>query len=77
MRGPDLATLRKRIPNKYLLVAVTAKRARQLMNGAAPRSPDAEGKPVTVALKEIAAGVVNAVPAAPEPKSVEANQDGA
>ncbi|MDI3522388.1 MAG: DNA-directed polymerase subunit omega [Bacillota bacterium] len=61
MKGPSLATLRKRIPNKYLLVAATAKRARQLMNGAAPRLPEVEGKAVTMALEEFAAGVVTVV----------------
>lgn len=61
MRGPDLETLRKRMGNKYMLVAATAKRARQLMNGATPRV-ETEGKPVTVALEEIAAGKVTVVP---------------
>ncbi|MDK2784198.1 MAG: DNA-directed polymerase subunit omega [Bacillota bacterium] len=62
MKGPDLETLRSRIGNKYLLVAATAKRARQLMNGAAPCLQEVEGKAVTVALEEIAAGVVTVVP---------------
>ncbi|NLG85788.1 MAG: DNA-directed RNA polymerase subunit omega [Firmicutes bacterium] len=68
MKGPDLATLRKRIPNKYLLVAVTAKRARQLMEGAAPRL-DVEGKPVTIALEEVAQGIV--VPCTAEIKATQ------
>ena len=58
MRGPDLATLRGRIPSKYLLVAVTAKRARQLMEGAAPRLDQVEGKPVIIALEEVARGII-------------------
>ncbi|MGI6128844.1 MAG: DNA-directed RNA polymerase subunit omega [bacterium] len=68
MRGPDLATLRERIPSKYLLVAVTAKRARQLMEGATPKINHAEGKPVTVAMKEVAEGVV--VPVITESKKM-------
>ncbi|MFY9189441.1 MAG: DNA-directed RNA polymerase subunit omega [bacterium] len=67
MKGPDLATLRQRIPNKYLLVAATSKRARQLMGGAAPRLDNAQGKPVGVALQEIASGVI--VPGTPESES--------
>ncbi|MGI6604525.1 MAG: DNA-directed RNA polymerase subunit omega [Firmicutes bacterium] len=58
MRGPELDLLRSKVGNKYLLVTVAAKRARQLMSGAAPRIADAQGKPVTVALQEIAAGKV-------------------
>ena len=67
MKGPDLATLRGRIPSKYLLVAVTAKRARQLMEGAAPRLDNVEGKPVTIALEEVARGIV--VPSTSEIKN--------
>lgn len=67
MKGPDLATLRSRIPSKYLLVAVTAKRARQLMEGAAPRLDHVEGKPVTVALEEVARGII--VPSTAETKN--------
>lgn len=58
MKGPDLAALRKRISSKYLLVAVTAKRARQLMEGATPKIDEAKGKPVTIAMEEVAAGIV-------------------
>lgn len=58
MKAPDLAMLRQRIPNKYCLVAATAKRARQLMGGATPRLDNVQGKPVTIALKEIASGAV-------------------
>ncbi|HHV08620.1 MAG TPA: DNA-directed RNA polymerase subunit omega [Firmicutes bacterium] len=54
MKGPHLAALRQRIPNKYLLVAVASKRARQLMGGATPLLNDIQGKAVTVALQEIA-----------------------
>ncbi|HKM39523.1 MAG TPA: DNA-directed RNA polymerase subunit omega [bacterium] len=58
MKGPDLAMLRQRIPNKYLLVAAASKRARQLMGGSTPRLDNAQGKPVSVALQEIASGAV-------------------
>lgn len=66
MKGPNLATLRQRIQNKYLLVTVASKRARQLMGGADPRLDNAQGKSVTVALHEIASGAI--VPEIPESK---------
>lgn len=64
MKGPNLAKLRQRIPNKYMLVAAASKRARQLMGGSAPRLDNVRGKPVSIALQEIASGVI--VPEIPE-----------
>lgn len=45
-----------RIPNKFQLVLVAAKRARQLANGAEPLVPWENDKPTVVALREIAEG---------------------
>jgi DNA-directed RNA polymerase subunit omega len=47
-----------RIPNKFQLVLVAAKRARQLANGAEPMVPWENDKPTVVALREIAEGYV-------------------
>jgi DNA-directed RNA polymerase subunit omega len=47
-----------RIPNKFQLVLVAAKRARQLANGAEPMVPWENDKPTVVALREIAEGFV-------------------
>lgn len=48
------------IPNHFKLILVASRRARQLQDGAAPKVEDAGNeKPNIVALREIAAGVVN------------------
>ena len=47
-----------RIPNKFQLVLVAAKRARQLANGAEPLVPWENDKPTVVALREIAEGLI-------------------
>jgi DNA-directed RNA polymerase subunit omega len=47
-----------RIPNKFQLVLVAAKRARQLANGAEPMVSWENDKPTVVALREIAEGYI-------------------
>ncbi len=47
----------KNIPNKFELVLLAAKRARQLINGAAPLLKS-DNREVVLALREIAAGKV-------------------
>ncbi len=47
-----------KIPNKFQLVLVAAKRARQLANGAEPLVPWENDKPTVVALREIAEGLI-------------------
>lgn len=44
--------------SRYSLVVASAKRARQLINGATPRVEVKNHKPVTIALEEIKAGKV-------------------
>lgn len=46
------------IPNKFQLVLVAAKRARQLANGAEPMVDWENDKPTVVALREIAEGYI-------------------
>jgi DNA-directed RNA polymerase subunit omega len=55
---PPLEALLDRVENKYALVIVAAKRARQLKDGALPMVDIDSGNPVTVALEEIAAGKI-------------------
>jgi len=55
---PPLEALLDRVENKYELVIVAAKRARQLKEGALPMVDVDSGNPVTVALEEIAAGKI-------------------
>lgn len=68
MIRPPIETLLERVPNKYLLVMLAAKRARELRAGQLPVVDVDSQNPVTVALEEIAAGRIK-----PEfPESVEA-----
>jgi len=55
---PPLEALLDRVENKYALVIVAAKRARQLKEGALPMVEVDSANPVTVALEEIAAGKI-------------------
>ncbi len=47
------------VANRFELVLVASKRARQIANGAEPFVPWENDKPTVVALREIAAGFVN------------------
>lgn len=49
----------RNVKNRFELVIVAAKRARQLMRGKEPRVPWDNDKPTVVALREIAAGYTN------------------
>ncbi|ROR34138.1 DNA-directed RNA polymerase subunit omega [Inmirania thermothiophila] len=49
----------ERIDNRFELVLMAAKRARQLAMGEEPRVPWDNDKPTVVALREIAAGLVD------------------
>ncbi len=58
MIKPPLEALLDRVDNKYALVIVAAKRARQLKEGALPMVDVETGNPVTIALEEISAGKI-------------------
>jgi DNA-directed RNA polymerase subunit omega len=49
-----------KLDNRFQLVMVATKRARQLANGAEPHVPWENDKPTVVALREIAEGFVTA-----------------
>ena len=49
-----------KLDNRFQLVMVATKRARQLANGAEPHVPWENDKPTVVALREIAEGYVTA-----------------
>jgi len=55
---PPLEALLERVPNKYALVIVAAKRARQIKEGALSVVDLDTRNPVTAALEEIAAGKI-------------------
>ena len=48
----------EKVPNRFSLVLLAAQRARQLINGAQPLIKAEKNKPLVIALREIAAGVV-------------------
>ncbi|HMM20459.1 MAG TPA: DNA-directed RNA polymerase subunit omega [Selenomonadales bacterium] len=55
---PSLDVLVKKVDSKYTLVVLSAKRAREIMSGAASLVESKSNKPVTVALEEIAQGKI-------------------
>lgn len=58
MIKPPLEALLERVSNKYALVIVAAKRARQIKEGALSVVDLDSRNPVTAALEEIAAGKI-------------------
>ena len=58
MSFPSLEKSLEKVSNRYLLVVLAAKRARQLNRGAAAQLETKQKKPTSVALEEIAEGKV-------------------
>lgn len=58
MAKPSVTELLNLVENRYLLVIATAKRARQIANGAPVLTKAKEESPVTLAANEIAEGKV-------------------
>lgn len=58
MVKPSVTELLQLVENRYLLVIATAKRARQIANGAPILTKAKEESPVTLAANEIAEGKV-------------------
>jgi DNA-directed RNA polymerase subunit omega len=50
----------RRVPNRFHLVQMAAIRAKQIKRGSQPLIPAAENKEVVTALREIAAGFIQA-----------------
>lgn len=53
---PSLDHLLTKVDSKYTLVVATAKRGRQLMDGAEPMVESTSNKPVSISLQELADG---------------------
>ena len=53
MINPSVVDLLKKVENRYTLVTMTAKRARQLIEGSEALVDIDSTKPVTIAIKEI------------------------
>ena len=60
MLYPPVADLLKNVESRYLLVNVVAQRARQIALEAETLQEDLLEKPVTLAIKEVAAGELTA-----------------
>jgi DNA-directed RNA polymerase subunit omega len=58
MINPSILDLLKRVDNKYTLVTLASKRARQLIEGAKPLIDIDSTKPVTIATNEIDQGAI-------------------
>jgi len=58
MPFPSLEKSLNKVSNRYLLVVLAAKRARQLNRGAAPQVETNHKKPTSIALEEVAEGKV-------------------
>nr|WP_325212259.1 DNA-directed RNA polymerase subunit omega [uncultured Oscillibacter sp.] len=56
MLYPAMSKLNSYIPNRYMLVNVVARRARQIAEEAETTGLHLEEKPVTLAIHEVAAG---------------------
>ena len=61
MLYPAMNTLIKNVPNRYLLVNVVARRARQIAEDAEQEGMPLDEKPVTSAINEVADGEISAV----------------
>ena len=60
MLYPPVADMLKHVESRYLLVNVVAQRARQIATEADVLGEELEEKPVTMAIKEVAAGELTA-----------------
>jgi DNA-directed RNA polymerase subunit omega len=58
MINPSVVELLKKVDNRYSLVIVTSKRARQLIEGDMPKIKVTSSKPLTVAVNEVNAGEI-------------------
>lgn len=61
MLYPPMNKLTSYVPNRYMLVNVVARRARQIAEAAEERGEPLDEKPVTLAIHEVAEGRLDAV----------------
>lgn len=59
MLYPAMTTLNENVPNRYLLVNVVARRARQIAEAADEEGTPLTEKPVTSAINEVADGKIS------------------
>ena len=71
MLYPAMNKLTANVPNRYLLVNVVARRARQIAQDAEDAGEKMDVKPVTLAIHEVADGKISAAASEVEIKDVE------
>ncbi|MBS5937687.1 DNA-directed RNA polymerase subunit omega [Clostridium sartagoforme] len=62
MINPSIMDLLQKVDDRYSLVMVTSKRARQLINGSEPLVATKSKKPLTIAINEVNEGEVGFEP---------------
>ena len=60
MLYPAMSKLNSHVPNRYMLVNVVARRARQIADDADEAGSQLDEKPVTLAIHEVADGKIDA-----------------
>ena len=60
MLYPAMSKLNSHVPNRYMLVNVVARRARQIADDADEAGIQVDEKPVTLAIHEVADGKIDA-----------------
>ena len=60
MLYPAMSKLNSHVPNRYMLVNVVARRARQIADDADEAGIQLDEKPVTLAIHEVADGTIDA-----------------
>lgn len=58
MINPSIMELLEKVEDRYTLVTVTSKRARQIIDGSEPQVFTKSHKPLTIGIQEIYEGVV-------------------
>lgn len=58
MINPSIVDLLKKVDNKYSLVTLASKRARQIIEGSKPLIDIESSKPVTIATNEVNLGAI-------------------
>ncbi len=58
MINPSIVDLLKKVDNRYSLVIITSKRARQIIDGSKPLIDTEKYKPLTVAINEVNFGEI-------------------
>ena len=59
MINPSVVDLLKKVEERYSLVIVTSKRARQIIDGNQPLTSNSSKKPLTIAINEVNEGLIS------------------